>query len=252
MRDSAATRKKVLDAAEQAYASVGVEGLTLRFVTERALVNLASINYHFGTKRALAEEMLVRRLDPLHVDRLALLEAAEHAFGPNLRVAHVVAAVVLPGIDRMLAPASGSHLAAFFSRCAADPAPLIRDAMTAQFLKYGERFDAAFVRCMPDQPEQRTLWRVRLLFNATSGTIMNPNAITLLQSLLAEQPALTLADIVARFAAVIDSQDGDRTALREQATAMERMVADLPAFRNVTLAFARAPGGQETVAGHGP
>ncbi|MCY0385735.1 TetR/AcrR family transcriptional regulator [Robbsia sp. Bb-Pol-6] len=239
MRDSLSTRRKVLDAAEDAYATIGVEGLTLRLVTERALVNLASINYHFGTKRALAEEMLRRRLDPLHRDRLALLEAAEQAFGPELRVAHVVTAILLPGIGRMLASESRTHLAAFLTRCAADPTPLIRDAMTLQFQAYGERFDAAFVRCMHGIPPTHVLWRVRLLFNAVPGTVMNPNTIVLLQNLLA-QPTLTLADVVTQFVGVIDCKDGeasDKEALREQVMAMERVMSSMPVYRQWNLSL---------------
>lgn len=244
MRDSLSTRKKVLDAAEEAYATIGVEGLTLRLVTERALVNLASINYHFGTKRALAEEMLRRRLEPLHRDRLALLDAAEHAYGRDLRVSHVVAAIVLPSVGRILGAASRTHLAAFFARSAADPAPLIRDAMTLQFEMYSERFDAAFVRCMQGMLESSTLWRVRLLFNALPGTIMNPNAIILLQNLLA-QPALTPADIVMRFAAVIDCKEGsasDAVAVHDQLIAMEQVVLLIPAYRQLNISLEREIG----------
>ncbi|MGI4862172.1 MAG: TetR family transcriptional regulator [Janthinobacterium lividum] len=247
MRDSLSTRKKVLDAAEEAYATIGVEGLTLRLVTERALVNLASINYHFGTKRALAEEMLRRRLDPLHSDRIALLDAAEHAFGDSLRVTHVVAAIVLPGIGRILGSESRQHLAAFFSRCAADPSPLIRHAMTSQFQTYSERFDAAFVRCLRGTPASNVLWRVRLLFNAIPGSVMNPNAITLLQNLMAH-PTLTLADIVVQFAAVIDCKYGsasDTAVLRAQVLEMEQIVTPIPVYRHLNLSLERGLGSYE-------
>ncbi|MGI4859148.1 MAG: hypothetical protein ACRYHA_19955, partial [Janthinobacterium lividum] len=76
------------------------------------------------------------------------------------------------------------------------------------------------------------------------GTIMNPNAITLLQSLLA-QPALTLADIVVRFAAVIDCKEGsasDIVSLRDQLIEMEQVVSPIPAYRQLNISLKRELG----------
>ena len=81
------TKTKILDAAEKLIVQYGTEKATLRRITAEAGVNLASINYHFGSKANLENALLARFLNPFEVERLRLLEAAEQQAGdkgPNL------------------------------------------------------------------------------------------------------------------------------------------------------------------------
>ncbi len=52
------TRARLLDAAAALFAEQGFHGTTVRQIAERAGVNLAAGNYHFGSKRALYLEVL--------------------------------------------------------------------------------------------------------------------------------------------------------------------------------------------------
>ena len=52
----AETREKILDAAEALFAEHGFEGASMRMITARAGVNLAAVNYHFGSKENLLRE----------------------------------------------------------------------------------------------------------------------------------------------------------------------------------------------------
>ncbi len=45
------TKTKILDVAEQLFASHGFAETSLRGITAKAEVNLASVNYHFGSKK---------------------------------------------------------------------------------------------------------------------------------------------------------------------------------------------------------
>lgn len=54
------TRVRILDASEQLFAEQGFDETTLRQITTRAGVNLASVNYHFGSKKALSQAALDR------------------------------------------------------------------------------------------------------------------------------------------------------------------------------------------------
>ena len=58
-----ATRRALLDAAEELLISKGVAGITTRKVAERAQVNQALVHYHFGT----IEELLVAALERVSV-----------------------------------------------------------------------------------------------------------------------------------------------------------------------------------------
>ncbi len=59
------TRDLILDTAEQLFAEHGFSRTSMRMITKDAGVNLASVNYHFGSKDDLINEVFVRFLDPL-------------------------------------------------------------------------------------------------------------------------------------------------------------------------------------------
>src|SRR5438876_600066 len=47
------TRTRILDVAEELFMQHGFEGASMRMLTAKAGVNLAAVNYHFGSKHAL-------------------------------------------------------------------------------------------------------------------------------------------------------------------------------------------------------
>ncbi|WP_309387558.1 TetR/AcrR family transcriptional regulator [Cerasicoccus frondis] len=71
------TRQRILGAAERFYAERGFDGTSMRSLTEEAGVNLAAVNYHFGSKKALMWEMFRGKIVPLNNERVRRLEAAE-------------------------------------------------------------------------------------------------------------------------------------------------------------------------------
>ncbi|NKF52592.1 TetR/AcrR family transcriptional regulator [Shewanella sp. WXL01] len=57
------TKTRILDAAERLFAERGFSETSLRLITSKAEVNLASVNYHFGSKKELIRAVLARYLD---------------------------------------------------------------------------------------------------------------------------------------------------------------------------------------------
>lgn len=60
------TKTRILNSAEQLFAREGFHNTSLRTLTSRAEANLASVNYHFGSKDALLQAVIERRLLPLN------------------------------------------------------------------------------------------------------------------------------------------------------------------------------------------
>lgn len=58
------TVTKILDAAEELFAEHGFAETSLRTITAKADVNLAAVNYHFGSKKALIQAVFERFLTP--------------------------------------------------------------------------------------------------------------------------------------------------------------------------------------------
>ena len=59
------TVDRILDAAEILFAEKGFSETSLRMITSKAKVNLAAVNYHFGSKNALIQAVFSRFLTPL-------------------------------------------------------------------------------------------------------------------------------------------------------------------------------------------
>src|SRR3989337_4018648 len=78
------TRTRILDVAEELFMLHGFEGTSMRLLTGKAGVNLAAVNYHFGSKDALIEALFRRRLAPMNAERGAALERLEDFSAENI------------------------------------------------------------------------------------------------------------------------------------------------------------------------
>jgi AcrR family transcriptional regulator len=78
------TKKNILDAAEKLFSRHGFAATSLRMLTKEAGVNLAAVNYHFGSKEELIKAVIERRLLPLNRLRTEkLLSVKRHAEEEN-------------------------------------------------------------------------------------------------------------------------------------------------------------------------
>src|SRR5207244_9844094 len=85
--------------AEQLFMEHGFEATSLRQLTTAASVNLAAVNYHFGSKEELFQAVLTRRLDPMNQERIELLEKVERdAGGRPLSCEKILFAMLIPAL----------------------------------------------------------------------------------------------------------------------------------------------------------
>ncbi len=63
MASRSSTKEKILDVAEGLFSEQGFKDTSLRTITGKAGVNLASVNYHFGDKKTLVRAVLNRYLE---------------------------------------------------------------------------------------------------------------------------------------------------------------------------------------------
>jgi len=67
-------RDRLLDAAEELFCEHGFEGTSIRDIAASADCNIASVNYYFGGKEKLYEEVWRRHLIPMRDARIASIE----------------------------------------------------------------------------------------------------------------------------------------------------------------------------------
>jgi AcrR family transcriptional regulator len=74
-KEAEETKKRLIDAAEELFARKGFDGTAIRDITTKAGRYSAAINYFFGDKRELYEELFRLRLREMRDSRLKAIEA---------------------------------------------------------------------------------------------------------------------------------------------------------------------------------
>jgi AcrR family transcriptional regulator len=102
--DAAATRERIVAAAEALFAARGVEDVSLIEIGKAAgQRNRSAVQYHFGDKAGLIHAILDKHTPGIEVRRHALLDAMGSE--PDLR--HAVEALVLPIAEKLADPDGG-------------------------------------------------------------------------------------------------------------------------------------------------
>jgi len=70
---------RILDTAERLFSLNGFHSTSIKQLASEAKVNQAAVNYYFGSKAALIEKVIDRRLRPINQKRMERLEAIRQA-----------------------------------------------------------------------------------------------------------------------------------------------------------------------------
>ena len=175
------THERILDAAERLFMEFGYEGTSTRMVTSEAKVNLAAVNYHFGSKEALMEAVLRRRLVILNQERMRALDEAEaKANGQPLKPSQIVDGFF--GTLLRMAESDGQGGRTFqrlIGRTMTEPANFIRTFLAAEYADVVERYKTALFKALPDVPKAEIVWRFHFMLGATSYAIAGTDALQL-------------------------------------------------------------------------
>ena len=104
--EGAATRRRIIAAAERLFGRNGIDGVSIRDIAANARVNSAATFYHFGTKDDLVAAILKLRAAELRERTQPIVSAMEET-SPSVR--QVVEALVRPMLDM------GKHYPAFIA-----------------------------------------------------------------------------------------------------------------------------------------
>jgi AcrR family transcriptional regulator len=174
------TRTRILDAAEELFMQHGFEGTSMRQLTARAGVNLAAVNYHFGSKDALIEAVFKRRLDPMNAERVAALDALEKD-GPALASVDIIRAFVVPSL-RLIEDAKGGgrNFIRLLGRTYTEPAKAVRALIGQMYAPTMERYKRALERALPQMPPDELVWRMHFMFGTLAYTLAATDTVQLI------------------------------------------------------------------------
>jgi AcrR family transcriptional regulator len=165
------TKERILDTAERLFSEQGYAATSLRGIIAAAGVNLAAVHYHFHSKEALLEAVILRRSVPANRERLALLDRFEKEAGENPPpLEKVIEAFVAPTLHMSRDSQSGGIVfMKLLGRLHAEG--VLRPRITSQFGDVLERFGAALRAALPDLPPEELFWRVNLAIGALAQTL---------------------------------------------------------------------------------
>jgi AcrR family transcriptional regulator len=176
------TQLRILDAAEELFMQHGFEGASMRMLTAKAGVNLAAVNYHFGSKDALIEAVFHRRLDAMNAERIAALDRLEQAAGGAPLAPESVIRAFIGASLRMIEDARGGgrNFIRLLGRAYTEPAKPIRALIGQMYGPAMERFKAAFVGALPELPKDELVWRMHFMFGTLAYTLAATDTVQLI------------------------------------------------------------------------
>lgn len=164
---------RILTAAEMLFAEEGLSKPTLRTITERAGVNIAAINYHFGSKEELILAVFERLSQRINARRVAELEtlladAAVNKKAPQL--SDVVACFVRVYVDPR--PEENSALfARLVLQHRVEPTPVTHAVVRTHFDPMAARFIDALALACPGIDRAILAWRYMFMIGAVIVTV---------------------------------------------------------------------------------
>lgn len=167
------TATRILDVAERLFVEHGFEATSLRMITQQAEVNLAAVNYHFGSKDALFESVFMRRIGPFVTACLTELDTLEQS-GQTLTADALVLTFIKPCLMLSKDPARGGAMfVRLMSRTLVENHRLLREALNQQYSIFVQRYTSAFQVALPQFDNEDIAWRMHfafgVMFNAFAG-----------------------------------------------------------------------------------
>lgn len=176
------TKDRILGAAEELFAQYGFAGTSLRQVTSRADVNLAAVNYHFGSKENLVNEVFRRRMDEMSAQRLQALRAALEEHPGELEP--ILAAFVEPALAMAQDRHGGGAFIRVIARAYAEKNDSLRKFLSDQYGHVLREFARAIAGCVPELSKEQLYWRLDFLAGALTyamadfGLIKRPAGVS--------------------------------------------------------------------------
>jgi len=176
------TKDRILGAAEELFAQFGFSGTSLRQVTSRADVNIAAVNYHFGSKENLVNEVFRRRMDDMTAQRLQALRAAVEQHPGELEP--ILAAFVEPALALAQDRHGGGAFVRVLARAYAEKNDSLRKFLSDHYGHVLRDFAKAIAACLPGLSKEELYWRLDFLAGALTyamadfGLIKRPAGIS--------------------------------------------------------------------------
>ncbi|QLE85651.1 MULTISPECIES: TetR/AcrR family transcriptional regulator [Shewanella] len=177
MANRSDTKTRILDAAEKLFAERGFSETSLRLITSKAEVNLASVNYHFGSKKELIRAVLARYLDRFMPAAAAEIIKLQQDNTASLD--DIFSCLVQPLLDLNDFKTEGTRtFLQLLGRGYIESQGHLRWFITTHYGEYLSEFVKAVADSAPHIPPAEMFWRLHFTLGTVVFTMASADALT--------------------------------------------------------------------------
>jgi AcrR family transcriptional regulator len=168
------TKQEILNTAEVLFARSGYRASSMRAITEKAGVNLALVNYHFGSKEALLEAVISRRLGPVNKLRLKRLREVrnrckERKIRPSAE--DILRAFIEPVFGSDETRRGWADVITLIGRAYTEPDDIVQTIVLRHMRPVTELMLELLGLALPGVPSEEVFWRYQFVIGALGRAI---------------------------------------------------------------------------------
>ncbi len=169
------TVERILDAASALFAERGFAETSLRTITSTAGVNLAAVNYHFGSKKTLIQAVFARYLQPFCETLEANLDARIGARAGADELLQCLFDSMLESAERVGEPPQ--RFMRLLGLAYTQSQEHLRRFIVAEFGAHYSRFTGLLKAALPQLDPVAFYWRLYFMLGATVFTLSSFDSI---------------------------------------------------------------------------
>lgn len=177
----ASAKHAILGTAQRLFAEEGFEKVSLRMLTQEAGVNLAAVNYHFGSKEGLIDAVVGAYVNEVNAGRLEALSNAEAKAGNKpLAVETILECFMQPALDAVRrSPLTEKLFFRLMGRCMNDDRGLrgMPEAAIKGFQDVLTEFPRALQAALPQLQRNEILLRLHFTVGVMIHALMNTDVL---------------------------------------------------------------------------
>lgn len=170
------TKEKILDVAEGLFAEYGFNDTSLRTITGKAGVNLASVNYHFGDKKTLVRAVLNRYLEAFMPEMKQSLERLNERDDYDMAEVFEALRAPLRSLSE-LRPNGTSRFMLLIGRGYTDVQGHLRWFITNRYNDVLTLFTDSVLKANPNLTRETLFWRLHFTLGTCVFTMASSQAL---------------------------------------------------------------------------
>ncbi len=161
------TRQRILDAAEELYGLHGVGATSLRAIVKAARVNLNAVNYHFGSKDLVTEQLFKNIMTPINEERSVLLAKL---IDDSATVRQLMHAIYWPLFRRAVESEDSRRQIIIVNQIRQDPSQYAREMVAANLDEFAPQFESKLARATK-LSQQKLFVPIRFMIASAWGLV---------------------------------------------------------------------------------